>query len=71
MFKGIISALGGFIGLVQSYFTAKEREKDRDAGRDRERLAQHEEVEDAKNRMDAVDRPTGSDTADKLRNGKF
>ncbi len=71
MLKSILSVLGGFVGLAQSLFTAKEREKDREAGRNEAKVEGHEDAADARARIDAV-KPAGPGaTVDKLRKGKF
>ena len=67
----IASVLGGVIKLVQSFFTAKEREKDREAGRNEVKVEGHQDAEDARKRIDAVKRPGDDDTVDSLRDGKF
>ncbi len=71
IFTSIVSALGGIIKLAQSFFTAKEREKDREAGRNEVKVEGHEDAADARKRIDAVDRPSGDDTSDSLRKHKF
>ncbi len=67
----IARVLGEIIGLVQSIFTAKEREKDREAGRNEVKVEGHQDAEDARERIDAVERPADGDTTDSLRKGKF
>lgn len=71
IFTSIVSALGGVIKLVQSIFTAKEREKDREAGRNEIKVEGHQDAEDARKRIDAVKRPGDGDTVDSLHKGKF
>lgn len=67
----IFGALGGIIKLVQSIFTAKEREKDREAGRNEEKVKGFQDAEDAQERIDAIKRPSGDDTVDILHKGEF
>ncbi len=71
MFKKILSVLGGVIGLAQSWITGKERDKDREAGRNEVKVEGHQDAEDARKRIDAVERPGDDDTVDSLHNGKF
>lgn len=71
MFKGIVSLLGGIVGLAQSFFTSKEREKDREAGRNEMKVEGHEDAADARKRIDAVKRPGDDDTVVSLRDDKF
>ncbi len=71
MFTGIVKFLGGLIGLAQSIFTAREREKDRDAGRNEEKVEGFQNAEDARKRIAAVKRPDDDDTVDSLRKGRF
>lgn len=62
----VLGVLGGLVGLAQSYFTGKAREKDRDAGRKDERLRTLEgsigaakrkkELEHEASRLDDADR---------------
>ncbi len=71
MIGNIIKFLGGLVGLAQSFFTAKEREKDREAGRNEEKVEGFQDAEDAQKRIDAVKRPIDDDTVRKLREGEF
>ena len=71
MFAGIVKFLGGLVGLAQSIFTAREREKDREAGRNEEKVGGFQDAEDAQERIDAVKRPADDDTVRKLREGEF
>lgn len=71
MFAGIVKFLGGLVGLAQSFLTAKEREKDRESGRNEEKVGGFQDAEDAQKRIDAVKRPADDDTVDRLRKGQF
>ncbi len=67
----LLKILGGIVGLVQSIFTAKGREKDREAGRNEVKVEGHQDAADARKRIDAVERPSSDDTSDSLRKHKF
>ncbi len=71
MIKGIITFLGGIVGLAQNFLTAKEREKDREAGRNEEKVKGFQNAEDTQKRIDAVERPDDNDVVDILRKGEF
>ena len=71
MIGGIIKFLGGLVGLAQSIFTAREREKDREAGRNEEKVEGFQDAEDTRKRIAAVERPDDDDTIRKLREGGF
>lgn len=71
MVRSIVKLLGGIVGFAQSFFTAKEREKDREAGRNETKVKGHEDAEAARERIDAVERPGDGDTIDSLRDNKF
>ncbi len=71
IFSSILSALSGAIKLAQSFLTAKEREKDRESGRNEMKVEGHEDAADARKRIDAVERPGDDDTVDSLRDDKF
>ena len=70
MFR-IAKFLGGIISFVQSIFIARERQKDREAGRNEVKVEGHEDAEDARKRIAAVKRPDNDDTVDSLRKGGF
>jgi hypothetical protein len=71
VFKAILSFLGGAVSVVQTLLTGKEREKDREAGRNETKVKGHEDAEAARERIDAVERPGDGDTIDSLRDNKF
>lgn len=63
-FLGIFSSLGG---IINKLLGRAERHEYRAAGRNEERLAQHDEVRDAETRMGNVERPGRDDLLDRLR----
>jgi len=69
--RGILGILGKGLALAQSLVTAKEREKDREAGRDETKVKGYEDAANARKRIDAVERPGDNDTVDSLRKNKF
>ena len=71
MLKGLFAFLGGAMGALQTMLTGKEREKDREAGRNEAKVEGHEDAADARARIDAVEPAGPGDTVDKLRKGEF
>lgn len=69
--KGIFGILGKGLSLAQTIFTGKEREKDREAGRNEVKVEGHEDALDARKRIDDVEPPGAGDTVGKLHDGKF
>ncbi len=71
LFAPIVKLLGGLVGLAQSIWTGKEREKDRESGRNEVKVEGHEDAADARDRIDKVKPPGAGDTVGKLHDGKF
>lgn len=72
--KAVEYIAGGFKGvtdLLTGRQKRKEREEYRKAGRNEQSLAQHEEADNAQERMDAVEPSSVDDTRDRLRKGKY
>ncbi len=69
--KTALGILSKGLDLAKIIFVGKEREKDRKAGRDEEKVKGFQDAEDTQKRIDAVDRPDDDDVIDILHKGKF
>lgn len=67
----IAKAVAAFFGLLRELLGWKQREEDREAGRDDVRHQVTRETLETKDAMDDVARPSDDAVADSLRSGKF
>ncbi len=71
MFSGFLRIVGGIVSFAGEWLTQRGRAKDREAGRNEEKVKGFQDAEDAQERIDAVKRPDDDDSVDILRKGEF
>jgi len=69
MLRALAGLVGNGFAALTSWFRLKERRASEDAGQDRERLKQREDLDDAEERADTVKRPTSAGLIKRLRRG--
>ena len=69
---GWLKVLGGLFSLISAFLSGRQREKDREAGRNEQRVADAEKVNKTKDKMlDAAVNNANKPVADSLRDGTF